>query len=299
MPTIEMGFNEPDVEILGNGVIRFRNALKGDWDTVYDYIDEMVKRERSAMYEPTTDPETGEPAYINRSGYLFSQESIDSMPHRGSAIHQDKRDEVHQLFDTFEDARDACLLRYFEKYPLAYNCVWWKVKGHIVAYGPGVYLGSHSDISAEYVYGIHQTRNELALRNVVSCLIYLNDSVDSEDELNGRNFTGGDFHFDYLDVSFKPKAGDIVMFPSNYMAAHQVLPVGKGQRISYLGWYSQGTPNPAVHEDVTDPLQQPEVARISTNVWLPTLREDYRNFLTERGYDKSSPQYRVTNLNTG
>jgi hypothetical protein len=213
------------------------------------------------------------------------------MPRRGSVIHQDQRQEVSRLLVGLETIKDSYLLKYFERFPLAYNCVWWKVKGHLVSYAPGVYLGPHSDISAEYVYGVHRTSQELALRNVITSIVYLNSSGDGEFE-----FMGGEHAFNYLDIRHTPKAGDVMMFPSNYMAAHEVLPVTQGRRISYLGWYSQGTPNSIVGEDVCDPLSNPEGARMSTNVYMPSLRDDYRRFLQERGYDESSEQFNVTRL---
>lgn len=278
---------------LGGGVVLFRRAISFDVSWAFSTFSRLVQDEIDEMFQPTTNPETGEPAYVNRSGYLFSAESVDSMPKRGSAIHRCEEQDVKDFLTQMEAARDRCLLKYFELYPYAYNCVWWKVKGHLVSYGPGVYLGSHSDISAEYVYGVHRTPNELALRNVVSCLTYLNSSLASAGQ---TDFTDGHHYFDYLDIDICPEAGDILFFPSNYVAVHQVKPVGEGRRLSYLGWYSQGTPNQAVGEDVIDPLRNPLGAQISTNVYMPTLREDYRAFLLERGYDKSSVQYRVTKL---
>jgi hypothetical protein len=81
------------------------------------------------------------------------------------------------------------------------------------------------------------------------------------------------------------------------MAAHEVKPVTSGERYSYLGWYSQGTPNPAVHEYVADPIKEPELATKATNVYIPTLREDFRSYLLESGYSEDSPQLYITKSN--
>jgi hypothetical protein len=293
-----MIFNDVEPEHLGGGVIIFRNAIEYDFSSALNMFEQMLDEEHSQMYEIAQDPQTGEEVYLNKSGYLFTKDSVDSMPRRASSVHQDTRHEVIELLTFMEESKDKYLLKYFEKFPLSYNCIWWKVKGHIVSYKDDVYLGPHSDISAEYVYGIHQTSNELALRNVISSIVYINSSVDDDSMLNGINFTGGHHYFNYLEIDYAPKAGDIMMFPSNYMAAHEVKPVIKGHRVSYLGWYCQGTPNPLVHEDVCDPLKNPDLGLISTNVYLPTLREDYRSYLISRGYDISSEEYRVTNLNS-
>ena len=291
-----MKYNDVEGNHLGSGVILFRNAISLDWINIFKMAKELVQHDLNMMYELTVDPETGLPAYLNKSGYLFGRDSIDAMPKRASTIHQNKNKDIKDIFNFIEDSKDKYLLKYFEKFPLAYNCVWWKVKGHIVSYGPNVYLGSHSDISAEYVYGVHQTSHELALRNVITSLVYLNSSVDNDPD--EYSYTDGHHYFNYLDIDIKPQAGDILMFPANYMAAHEVKPVGTGTRISYLGWYSQGTPNPAVNEDVCDPLKDPQIADISTNLYMPTLREDYRNFLKSKGYEENSDQYKVTKLNT-
>ncbi len=293
-----MIFNDVDPVHLGGGVVLFPNAVSYDFQWAYNIFCNALDEEFAFMYKEHIDPETGEEVYINKSGYLFSKSSIHSMPRRASSMHQDDRESVHSLFSFLESSKDKYLLKYFETFPLAYNCVWWKVKGHIVSYKENVYLGSHSDTSAEYIYGVHQTSNELALRNIISCIVYVNNSIEDVSQLNEYNFIGGHHYFNYLDIEYKPKAGDIMMFPSNYMAAHEVKPVKQGHRISYLGWYSQGTPNSLVGEDVCDPLKNPDGAKKSTNVYLPSLREDYRKYLLDKGYHESSDQYKVTNLNT-
>jgi hypothetical protein len=219
------------------------------------------------------------------------------MPKRASAIHYKDNDDLRSIFSFIESSKDKCLLQYFELFPLAYKCVWWKVKGHILQYPKDVHLGSHSDTSGDYIYGVLEPQDQLALRNVITSLVYFNDSVDTKEGLDGNNYMGGHHFFNYLDIDYSPKKGDIMFFPSNYMAAHEVKTVTEGFRYSYLGWYSQGTPNPAVHEYVADPLKEPELSRKSTNVYMPTLREDLKNHLLESGYKEDSPQFYITKSN--
>lgn len=282
---------------LGGGVVHFKNALSFDFDYAVDFARKSVAEERAAMYTPGINPENGEEIYVNKSGYFFSKRSVEEMPGRASSIHRKEDDDVVKFLSFLEDSKDAYLYKYMEFFPLAVKCVWWKVKSHIVSYEKNVYLGSHSDISADYIYGVWTPTDQLATRNVISCLVYFNDSVDDPSELNGNNFTGGHHYFNYLDIDIKPKKGDILYFPSNYMAAHEVKPVIEGSRFSYLGWYSQGSPNPAVNEDVCDPNLNPEIAKKSTNVYLPTFIEDYRKHLINRGYNESSTQYAYTKSN--
>jgi hypothetical protein len=83
------------------------------------------------------------------------------------------------------------------------------------------------------------------------------------------------------------------MFPSNFMAAHEVEPVTEGNRYSYLGWYAHGSPNPAANEFIADPITQPELAAVSTNVYMPTLRDDFRNYMAASGVSQDSPAWHL------
>lgn len=255
-------------EDLGGGVVLYDNVFDIDWAWMREYCTTVLKRERDAMYTPGENPITGEMGYINKSGYFFSTSSIDVMPWRGSAIHQDTDPEVIKVLNHIEERRDACLQDYLQKYPIAGTCIWWKIKSHIVAYPTGSYLGMHADVATEYEYGKPHPTDQIATRNTVSVVAYLNDCVDTEEELDGTNFTGGHHHFGYLSLTHKPKKGQVLFFPSNYVAAHEVQPITGGWRYSYLGWYCQGTPNPKVNEHVEDPVMNPEASLISTNVYM-------------------------------
>jgi hypothetical protein len=64
-----------------------------------------------------------------------------------------------------------------------------------------------------------------------------------------------------------------------------------GSRYSYLGWYSHGSPNENFNENVVDPEKSPDVARTATNVYMPTLRQDLKNYLDEIGVENNSHIY--------
>ena len=290
-----MIFNNVKAEHLGGGVVVFRSAVSIDWNFANNISKEIVDREVSEMYSPAINPDSGQEEYINRSGYFFSKNGIDKMPKRGSRVHQDTRAEVVELFTFLESSKDKYLLKYMHMFPLSYKNIWWKVKGHLVNYSSdcGGYIGEHSDTSVDYVYGIPHPSHQLASRNTVSCLVYFGSCVDGEIPSGPGDFTGGHHKFTYLDIEYIPNRGDILMFPSNYVAAHEVTPVESGDRFTYLGWYAHGTPNPSVNEEVEDPEINPEKAAVSSNVYIPYLREKFIEYLDSVGEDKSSRTYRL------
>lgn len=281
---------------LGGGVVVFEQAVSVNWESLLSFCDSQVEKEHSEMYEPATNPETGAPAYVNRSGYIFDQDGINKMPRRSSRSHVEASEEIRSILDRLEDARDSHLLAYMHMFPTSYKNIWWKVKGHIVSYSAnlGNYLGKHSDTSADYVYGLPHPSDQLATRNTVSCVIYLGSCSHHGIE---SHFSGGHHYFNYLDIDYCPKRGDILMFPANYIATHEVMPVTYGVRYSYLGWYSHGTPNSEVNEEVVDPLRRPDAARVSTNVYMPDLRQKFVEYLSRVPGGTSSDAYQLARGN--
>ena len=278
-------FNDVEPKHLGHGIVVFEKALSFNSEWAKEFAEEQISQERGDMYSPTTDPETGEPAFINKSGYIFNASGVNKMPRRGSAIHRTARVDVQEFLQFVEESKDKYLLKYFVLFPLAYKNVWWKVKGHLVSYSTeygGEFLGAHSDTSADYMYGLPHPSDQLATRNTVSVVLYLNEDFD-----------GGHHYFNYYDIDYVPKTGDILMFPSNYMAAHEVTPIIKGSRYSYLGWYSHGSPNPATNEHIVDPEKEPEMAKTATNVYMPQLRQQFMEHLERIGIDENLFAYQL------
>jgi hypothetical protein len=288
-----MNFNDVEGKHLGGGVVLFENAASVDWDWMYKFCERSIEQEKAEMYSLTTHPNTGEEVYVNNSGYYFPIDTIEEMPYRATRIHRDKELQAMKTLAFIDEVKYKCLLKYIEMFPLVYKCVWWQSRGHITQYKSNVYMGPHADIQTDYMYGVPHPSQQLAMKNVVGTIFYINDSVKSESELNGKNFTGGSHYFPYLDIEYTPKRGDVLMFPSDYMAAHQVKPTGGGVRYAYLGWYCHGSPNKELNENVLDPLEDPANSTMAVNVYLPFLRQDYLKQIEGKGYKEESMQYLV------
>jgi len=94
-----------------------------------------------------------------------------------------------------------------ESYGSYYNVEFQGVEGFsLLRYTEGQQYKSHVD----YAHG----NNRLA-----SGLIYLND-----------NYQAGQLWFNLLNYRFAPKAGDFIIFPSNYLFRHAALPPVGGTR---------------------------------------------------------------------
>jgi predicted 2-oxoglutarate/Fe(II)-dependent dioxygenase YbiX len=59
----------------------------------------------------------------------------------------------------------------------------------------------------------------------VSTVYYLND-----------NYDGGEINFPRFNISYKPKADELIIFPSTYVYNHSVSPVISGTRYGIVSW---------------------------------------------------------------
>jgi predicted 2-oxoglutarate/Fe(II)-dependent dioxygenase YbiX len=65
-----------------------------------------------------------------------------------------------------------------------------------------------------------------AMPRAVSCSFILND-----------DYEGGEFAFFDRELKYKPKKGSCIMFPSNFMYPHEIMPVTSGTRYSIITWF--------------------------------------------------------------
>jgi len=108
------------------------------------------------------------------------------------------------------DGVSIAIKKYADMFP---HCHIAKDSGYdLLRYNAGQFYTEHTDSSVE---------NPRA----VSCSIALNDDFD-----------GGEFGFFGREVVIKAPKGGAVLFPSNFMYPHEILPVTKGTRYSVITW---------------------------------------------------------------
>jgi predicted 2-oxoglutarate/Fe(II)-dependent dioxygenase YbiX len=111
---------------------------------------------------------------------------------------------IHMKVD---NALDRCLQHYESLWHLKMH---YKEAFNFVKYLPGKYFKIHGDHGPYYAC-------------TVSAVAYLND-----------DFEGGEIEFIRQGLVVKPQAGDIVMFPSNFVYEHASLEVKSGTKYSVV-----------------------------------------------------------------
>jgi len=89
-----------------------------------------------------------------------------------------------------------------------------KTQDYYLWYDAGVGISLHADDSSNGSRDYHR---------VITVLIYLND-----------DYEGGEISFPSQNLFIKPKPGDVLIFPSNRMFKHEVLPILSGERFAVM-----------------------------------------------------------------
>jgi hypothetical protein len=278
-----------ETEILGPGVVVFRNAFDINQDIILSHIDGKAEEAHSTRW--TYIDVDGVTMGVNEDGFRYRMEDVPAAPVRlldPVTIATPK--EVTDFFYYIEEQIYKCLIKYIDHYPLMLGSIWWKTRGHVLRYGDGGRLGCHADNDTNYKVtgGVrYMPKGMVASRQTCGALIYLNDHVDSEEELNGKNFTKGNLRFVHLGISYKPRKGDIIFFPTNYVASHDVEQMGKGVRYSYLTFFGQGANDKNANIMVVEPE---ESYQWCPPVWLNNIYDDYEKYCKSEYSIYSDPE---------
>jgi predicted 2-oxoglutarate/Fe(II)-dependent dioxygenase YbiX len=127
------------------------------------------------------------------------------------SIIQGNKDIRHKLDNAIFDGASKCIKDYNIKFP---HCKIEEDSGYeLLKYPEGCFYTEHTD-------------SFKARPRAVSCSFILND-----------DFEGGEFAFFNRKLKYKLEKGDALLFPSNFMYPHEVMPVIKGTRYSIITWF--------------------------------------------------------------
>lgn len=116
--------------------------------------------------------------------------------------------ELDEIYSNLYYQQLQAVKDYTKKYNIG-ELRYWEAM-NLVKYGPGEHFQEHHDHGYSY-------------NCTVSLVLYLND-----------NYEGGEIYFRLQNLTVKPEAGDLFVFPSNFMYPHRAMPVIDGTKYSMV-----------------------------------------------------------------
>ena len=111
--------------------------------------------------------------------------------------------DMKSIYNEIDERLQKCIKDYCSKFNIHMD---YQEAVNFIKYGKGQHFAAHSDHGFSYVC-------------TVSSVMYLND-----------NYSGGGLHFPFLNYTYTPEEGDIVLFPSTFLYMHAALPVEEGTK---------------------------------------------------------------------
>lgn len=152
---------------------------------------------------------------------------------------------IHKLPNIFQNAYElsfkANQAKIEDYFSLALSL---STKTQVLEYTKGSFYIKHADDSNELVNENGETVGfvQVAPQRKLTTVLFVTPHAKHGND--GRDFNGGELLFNYLfDVDGKqiklyPKAGDMIVFPSNPIYSHEVIPVDDGYRLSIVQWHN-------------------------------------------------------------
>lgn len=198
-------------ENLGNGIVCYRNVIKPEFN--------IIERLENILGAPAGYGEVSPdgkryhwlPAYVGYQQLMPEYRDCYDFKFKKTDIEADKSQDsilLQEIWQEVYDAKFAAVEDYRKDHslmPLKY----WEAF-NFIKYGPGQHFREHHDHGYSY-------------NCTVSLVAYIND-----------DYEGGELYFSRQNLNIKPKAGDLYIFPSNYMYPHQAKPVISGTKYSIV-----------------------------------------------------------------
>ena len=191
-------------EQLGPGIFVYRDVIRPEID--------VINRLESALGPVNSDNRYAwQPAYVGYKQLMPEYRDCNDFKFKKTDIEHDKSNDSLKLQSLWQDVYDAQSPA-VDDYRKSHNLMdlkYWEAF-NFIKYGPKQHFMEHHDHGYSY-------------NCTVSLVAYINDDYD-----------GGELYFRLQNLNIKPKAGDLYIFPSNYMYPHQAKPVTSGLKYSIV-----------------------------------------------------------------
>jgi hypothetical protein len=186
------------VENPANGVYIYKNTLNKELDLVNRLEQVMTDNEGKNDWVKWSEAQVGD--YQTMKDY---RDCVDFKVRKIDFEWSKKYDltSLKSIYDDIDVRLQECIKHYSSMYNITME---YQEAVNFVRYGKGQHFGVHADHGFSYVC-------------TVSTVMYLND-----------NYSGGGLYFPYLNYTYTPEEGDIVLFPSTFIYSHAALPVEEG-----------------------------------------------------------------------
>jgi hypothetical protein len=190
-------------EVVPNsGIWVYRDVLPKDMNII-ERLESVIQDEDNDYYyrDAMVGYQMKMPEYRDCVDFKYKRSDIenDNSP-AGEALKSLADDVVHREMQVVKD--------YTKRYHIG-QLKYWEATNY-VKYGPGQHFQEHHDHGYSY-------------NCVVSIVAFPND-----------DYEGGELYFRLQNVKVKARAGDVYIFPSNFMYPHRAMPVVSGTKYSMV-----------------------------------------------------------------
>lgn len=210
-----------NIDDLGSGIFIYRNTVKKELDIVNRLENALGDVNSNNLYK-------WNPAYVGYEELVPEHRDCNDFKFKKHDLRHDKSEKSKSLQKIWDDCYDTQKLAvedYCKRFNI-YELRYWEAF-NFIRYKPGQHFAEHHDHGYSY-------------NCTVSLVTYLND-----------DYEGGELYFRIQGLTYKPQAGDTIIFPSNYMYPHQALPVISGTKYSLVTMldYSDKFHKPEFHQE--------------------------------------------------
>jgi hypothetical protein len=191
-----------DKQNFKNGIILYKNVIKKEIDVVNRLENVLGSVAGHGQLSPEGKRYHWLPAYVGYQELIPDYRDCVDFKYKKTDIERDTSKESISLQELWQDvynAQSAAVNDYCREYNIMELKYWESF--NFIKYGPGQHFQEHHDHGFSY-------------NCTVSLVAYPND-----------NYEGGELYFRLQDLKIKPEAGDLFIFPSNFMYPHQAMPV--------------------------------------------------------------------------